>query len=69
MDFLPIAILILAILIAFIVVLEGINKSKVPFYKTIIASTNLIVTIVFFAIYHSVIEKIQHFLRFIISLG
>ena len=69
MDFLPIAILILAILIAFIVVLEGINKSKVPFYKTIIASTNLIVTIVFFAIYHSVIEKDSTFLKIYNILG
>ncbi|MGI6782498.1 MAG: diguanylate cyclase domain-containing protein [Acholeplasmataceae bacterium] len=69
MDFLPISILIIAIIIGFVVILEGINKSKVPFYKTIIASVNLIVTVVFFIIYPSVIKNDETFLMAYFYLG
>lgn len=63
MDFLPITILVLAAMIVIVVILEAINNSKIPLVKTIIASTNLIVAIVFFAIYDSVISNDATFLQ------
>lgn len=69
MDFLPISILLLAIITSVIVLLEGINKQKVPFYKTIIAAANLIVTVVFFAIYSSIIKNDETFSQVYFYLG
>lgn len=56
MDFLPLSILLIAAVIVLIVVLEAINKSKLPFYKTIIALANLVITVVFFIIYPKFIK-------------
>lgn len=69
MDFLPISILLLAVLSGLVVLLEGINNSKVPFYKTIIVLTNLIVSIVFFAIYSTVIKENPTFLMIYNYMG
>lgn len=61
MDFLPIAILIVALLIGLIVLLDGLNDMKLPLYKTIIAVVNLTVAVVFFAIYGKVIKNDEVF--------
>lgn len=47
MDFLPISILIVSFLIGIVVLLDSINELKLPIYKTIIASVNIIVAVIF----------------------
>lgn len=69
MDFLPISILIVSLLIGVIVLLEGINELKVPLYKTIIAIVNIIISIVFFIIYEKVIKGDSTFSRVYFWIG
>ena len=57
MDFLPISILIVSFLIGIVVLLDSINELKLPIYKTIIASVNIIVAVIFFALYNTVIKN------------
>lgn len=69
MDFLPISILIVSFLIGIVVLLDSINELKLPIYKTIIASVNIIVAVIFFALYNTVIKNDATFEKIYFGIG
>lgn len=69
MDFLSISIILSAVIIGIIVLLEGLDREKVPLIKTIFAIVNIIVSVVFFAIYPTTIKTNESFLQVYFWLG